>query len=100
MPALRRTLLLPENALLIGDRNMATAPNMLAFCRQRQLFLAAHPGTATTKDAWRESAARLFVSPLTSKTHVSRIMTKLNARDRAQLVVVAYETGLVTPGRR
>jgi DNA-binding NarL/FixJ family response regulator len=45
-----------------------------------------------------EIAARLFLSPLTAKTHVSRIMTKLNARDRAQLVVIAYETGLVTPG--
>ncbi len=45
-----------------------------------------------------EIAGRLFVSPLTSKTHVSRILTKLGARDRAQLVVVAYETGLVTPG--
>jgi DNA-binding NarL/FixJ family response regulator len=45
-----------------------------------------------------EIAARLYLSPLTSKTHVSRIMTKLNARDRAQLVVMAYETGLVTPG--
>jgi len=47
-----------------------------------------------------EIAARLFLSPLTAKTHVSRIMTKLNARDRAQLVVLAYETGLVTPGHR
>ena len=47
-----------------------------------------------------EIAARLFLSPLTSKTHVSRIMTKLNARDRAQLVVIAYESGLVTPGHR
>jgi DNA-binding NarL/FixJ family response regulator len=47
-----------------------------------------------------EIAARLFLSPLTSKTHVSRIMTKLNARDRAQLVVIAYESGLVTPGGR
>ncbi len=45
-----------------------------------------------------ELAARLFVSPLTAKTHVSRILTKLGARDRAQLVVVAYESGLVTPG--
>jgi DNA-binding NarL/FixJ family response regulator len=45
-----------------------------------------------------EIAARLYLSPLTSKTHVSRIMTKLNARDRAQLVVMAYETGLVIPG--
>jgi DNA-binding NarL/FixJ family response regulator len=45
-----------------------------------------------------EIAARLFVSPLTAKTHVSRIMTKLYARDRAQLVVLAYESGLVVPG--
>jgi DNA-binding NarL/FixJ family response regulator len=47
-----------------------------------------------------EIAARLYLSPLTAKTHVSRIMTKLNARDRAQLVVLAYESGLVTPGHR
>jgi DNA-binding NarL/FixJ family response regulator len=47
-----------------------------------------------------EVAARLFLSPLTAKTHVSRIMTKLNARDRAQLVVLAYESGLVVPGER
>jgi DNA-binding NarL/FixJ family response regulator len=45
-----------------------------------------------------EIAAELFVSPLTAKTHVSRILTKLAARDRAQLVVIAYESGLVSPG--
>ena len=45
-----------------------------------------------------EIATRLVVSPLTAKTHVSRIMTKVGARDRAQLVVAAYETGLVRPG--
>ena len=45
-----------------------------------------------------EIAAMLYMSPLTAKTHVNRSMTKLNARDRAQLVVIAYETGLVTPG--
>ncbi|MGI8695709.1 MAG: response regulator transcription factor, partial [Mycobacteriales bacterium] len=39
------------------------------------------------------------LSPLTAKTHVSRAMTKLGVRDRAQLVVLAYETGLVTPGQ-
>jgi len=45
-----------------------------------------------------EIAARLVVSPLTAKTHVSRSMTKLAARDRAQLVVIAYEHGLAGPG--
>ena len=45
-----------------------------------------------------EVAETLFISPLTAKTHVSRIMTKLGARDRTQLVVTAFETGLVTPG--
>ncbi|MET9375925.1 response regulator [Streptomyces sp. NPDC003035] len=45
-----------------------------------------------------EIARRLVVSPLTAKTHVSRTMVKLGARDRAQLVVMAYESGLVRPG--
>ncbi|MGV9854803.1 response regulator [Streptomyces sp. NPDC003442] len=45
-----------------------------------------------------EIAARLEVSPLTVKTHVNRAMAKLSARDRAQLVVIAYETGLVRAG--
>ncbi|MGW3644957.1 response regulator [Streptomyces sp. NPDC000878] len=45
-----------------------------------------------------EIAETLGLSPLTAKTHVSRIMGKLGARDRAQLVIVAYESGLVTPG--
>ena len=45
-----------------------------------------------------EIAGALYVSPLTAKTHVSRILNKLGARDRAQLVVIAYETGLVSPG--
>ena len=43
-------------------------------------------------------ADRLYMSPATAKTHVVRAMSKLHARDRAQLVVIAYETGLVTPG--
>jgi prevent-host-death family protein len=47
-----------------------------------------------------EIADELILSPLTAKTHVARLFSKLDARDRAQLVVVAYETGLVVPGER
>jgi len=46
-----------------------------------------------------EIAARLFLSPHTAKTHVNRAMAKLDVRDRAQLVVLAYETGLIDSGR-
>ena len=46
-----------------------------------------------------EIADRLFISPLTCKSHVSRILMKLEARDRVQLVVLAYESGLVVPGQ-
>lgn len=61
--------------------------------REREVLeLVAHGLTNT------EIAERLFLSPLTAKTHVSRIMTKLDARDRVHLVVLAYETGLVQPG--
>ncbi|WP_258725623.1 response regulator [Cellulomonas sp. NS3] len=45
-----------------------------------------------------EVAAHMVISPLTAKTHVNRAMTKLHARDRGQLVVLAYESGLVVPG--
>jgi DNA-binding NarL/FixJ family response regulator len=43
---------------------------------------------------------RLVISPLTAKTHVSRILRKLGCRDRAQLVTLAYESGIVAPGAR
>ena len=45
-----------------------------------------------------EIATELYISPATAKTHVSRIMMKLDARDRAQLVALAYESGFVVPG--
>ena len=61
--------------------------------REREVLVLV--GAGLTND---EIAERLHVSPATSKTHVSRVMGKLGARDRAQLVVVAYETGLVRPG--
>ncbi|WP_336207892.1 response regulator transcription factor [Nonomuraea sp. LPB2021202275-12-8] len=61
--------------------------------REREVL--ALVGTGMTND---EIAAKLFMSPATAKTHVSRAMMKLHARDRAQLVVIAYESGLVKPG--
>lgn len=63
--------------------------------REREVLALVGHGLTNT-----EIGERLFLSPLTAKTHVSRIMTKLAARDRVHLVVVAYETGLVQPGRR
>ena len=52
-------------------------------------------GTGLSND---EIAERLFVTPVTVKTHANRAMAKLGARDRAQLVVIAYEAGLVRAG--
>ncbi|WP_188191357.1 response regulator [Nonomuraea sp. SYSU D8015] len=62
---------------------------------EREREVLALVGTGMTND---EIAAKLFMSPATAKTHVSRTMMKLHARDRAQLVVIAYESGLVKPG--
>jgi DNA-binding NarL/FixJ family response regulator len=61
--------------------------------REREVMTLAAEGLTN-----EEIAERLFVSPATAKTHVSRAMVKLGARDRAQLVVFAYEAGLVRPG--
>jgi DNA-binding NarL/FixJ family response regulator len=70
-------------------------PARLAALTEREREVLALVAGGLSND---EIGQRLFMSPATAKTHVSRAMTKLNARDRAQLVMVAYETGLVTPG--
>jgi DNA-binding NarL/FixJ family response regulator len=70
----------------------AAAP--LAQLTDREREIAALVAEGLSND---EIAGRLFVSPLTAKTHVNRAMTKLGARDRAQLVMIAYQSGLVRP---
>jgi DNA-binding NarL/FixJ family response regulator len=62
--------------------------------REREVLVAVAKGLSNA-----ELAEALFMSPATAKTHVSHLLTKFAARDRAQLVVVAYETGLITPGQ-
>ncbi len=63
--------------------------------REREVLTLVGRGLSNT-----EIADELVLSPLTAKTHVARLFQKLDARDRAQLVVLAYETGLVIPGER
>ncbi|MFC8826411.1 response regulator [Streptomyces sp. NPDC057137] len=72
-----------------------TASDGLGELTEREREVMALVGIGLSNE---EIARRLVVSPLTAKTHVSRTMVKLGARDRAQLVVRAYESGLVRPG--
>jgi DNA-binding NarL/FixJ family response regulator len=81
-------LALPENTC------SAVPPPLDALTeREREVLTLVAAGMSND-----EIAERLFVSPLTAKTHVNRAMIKLGARDRAQLVVLAYQSGLVRPG--
>jgi DNA-binding CsgD family transcriptional regulator len=73
-------------------RSRRHAGQCSAMCTTAILF---RPGTSVA-----EIADELVLFPLTAKTHVARLFSKLDARDRAQLVVGAYETGLIVPGER
>ena len=79
-----------------GDLRETPDAAQLSVLTDREREVLGLVGLGLTND---EIGRSLFLSPLTAKTHVSRIMSKLAARDRVQLVVVAYETGLVVPGR-
>ncbi|HEX6195462.1 MAG TPA: response regulator transcription factor [Jiangellaceae bacterium] len=74
-------------------RTPEAVPGLTALTnREREVVALVARGLNNT-----EIAAEMFISPTTAKTHVSRAMIKLDARDRAQLVVMAYESGLVNP---
>ncbi|SMD26563.1 response regulator transcription factor [Kibdelosporangium aridum] len=80
-----RFLATPEPEAPIAELAALTA-------REREVMVMAAEGKSNT-----EIAGHLVVSPLTVRTHIQRAMRKLHARDRAQLVVIAYQTGLVRP---
>jgi DNA-binding NarL/FixJ family response regulator len=75
----------PEPQTPHGELDVLTA-------REREVMALAAEGKSNT-----EIAHHLVLSPLTVRTHIQRAMTKLHARDRAQLVVIAYQTGLIRP---
>lgn len=90
-PAIARTVMA---AVAAGPR-ASTRPELLARLTQREREVLARVGLGESND---EVGANLFISPATARTYVSRLLSKLDAHDRSQLVVLAYESGLVTPG--
>jgi DNA-binding NarL/FixJ family response regulator len=91
-PRVTRTLISEFVSRL--ERRSVT-PDTLTTLTEREREVLGLVATGLSND---EIAEQLFISPATARTHVSRIMMKLNARDRAQLVVVAYQSGLMTAG--
>jgi DNA-binding NarL/FixJ family response regulator len=85
-----RFLAQPERRLSVGPERLAALTD-----RERESLSLVAFGLSND-----EIAERLLISPLTVKTHVNRTMAKLGVRDRAQLVIIAYESGLVRPGSR
>ncbi|MEJ3655204.1 response regulator transcription factor [Actinomycetes bacterium KLBMP 9759] len=94
-PAVTRTLI---EEFAVRSRNVKPDRRLAAMIdslTDREREVVKHVAAGKSND---EIATELFVSPATAKTHVSRAMIKLAVRDRAQLVVLAYESGLVRPG--
>ena len=92
-PSVTRKLI---TAFAAQPRKALVSPAALADLTGREREVMALVAAGRTNE---EIADELVITSATAKTHVSRAMAKLGARDRAQLVVIAYETGLVTPGR-
>jgi DNA-binding NarL/FixJ family response regulator len=84
--------LIAEFAGRPAQRRLASLDLNVLTDREREVMVLVAAGRSND-----EIATELFISPATAKTHVSRTMSKLGARDRAQLVVLAYESGLVLP---
>ena len=94
-PSVTRRLIASLASRTPGGQAACRRPHELARLTEREREVLSLVARGLSND---EIAGKLFQSPLTTKTHVSRIITKLGVRDRAQLVVIAYESGLVVPG--
>lgn len=90
-PSITRTLV----ARVARDLG-STRPELIAGLTEREREVLARVGMGESNS---EIGASLHLSPATARTYVSRLLAALGARDRAQLVVLAYESGLLTPGR-
>jgi DNA-binding NarL/FixJ family response regulator len=90
-PAITRRVM---QRIAAGGRG--TNPALVAELTEREREVLRHIGLGQSND---ELAEQLFISPATARTYVSRLLDKLSARDRSQLVILAYESGLVTPGQ-
>ena len=91
-PTVTRRLI---EAFAAGPQPAAYDPRALAVLTDREREVLALVGSGLSNE---EIAGRLVISPLTARTHASRILTKTGARDRAQLVVLAYDSRLIQPG--
>lgn len=93
-PAATRGLIARFRDDPVAGRAASGADSLAALTdREREVLSLVGQGLSN-----EDIARALYLSPLTAKTHVNRAMTKLGVRDRAQLVVIAYRTGLVRPG--
>lgn len=90
-PAITRKVM----STLVEGPTASTRPELLASLTEREREVLARIGLGESNE---EIGASLHISPATARTYVSRLLSKLYARDRSQLVILSYESGLITPG--